>query len=59
MATTNLEKMTATEFNKLFDNVIKQTRDAKTHWMINPMESLIELQIAKERIQEIIKIIVP
>lgn len=51
--------MTATEFNKLFDDVIKQTKDAKRHWMVNPNASLIELKIAKAHIEEIIKIITP
>lgn len=48
--------MTATEFNKLFDDVIKQIKDAKRHWMINPTASLIELRIAKADIEEIIKL---
>lgn len=51
--------MEASEFNKLFDDVIKQTKDAKFHWMVNPMASLIELRIAKARIEEIIKLYYP
>ena len=51
--------MTATEFNKLFDDVIKQIKDAKRHWMVNPTASLAELRIAEAKIEEIIKIIKP
>lgn len=49
--------MTGTELNSLFDDVINQTKDAKAHWMINPNAALTELQIAKETIQQIIKLI--
>ena len=48
--------MTAPEFNKLFDDVIKQIKDAKRHWMVNPTASLIELKIAKNDIDYIIKL---
>lgn len=49
--------MTGTELNNLFDSAINNTKDAKAHWMINPNAALIELQIAKEYIQKIIKLI--
>ena len=49
--------MTGTEFNSLFDNAVNQIKDAKSHWMINPNAALIELRIAKENIQKIIKLI--
>ena len=51
--------MTATEFNKLFDDVIKQIKDAKRHWILNPTASLAELRIDRANIEEIIKLYYP
>lgn len=44
--------MTGTEFNSLFDNAINQIKDAKSHWIINPSMSLIELRIAKSELEK-------
>lgn len=49
--------MTGTELNNLFDSAINNTKDAKAHWMINPNMALTELQIVKNNIQTIIKLI--
>ena len=49
--------MTGTELNNLFDSAINNTKDAKAHWMINSNMALVELKIAKENIQKIIKLI--
>ena len=49
--------MTGTELNKHFDDVINQIKDAKSHWIINPSMSLIELRIAKSELEKIIKLI--
>ena len=53
----NNPKTTGTEFNKHFDDAINQIKDAKSHWMINPSMSLIELRIAKSKLEKIIKLI--
>ena len=55
--TYNITTMTGTEFNKYFDDVINQIKDAKSHWIINPSMSLIELRIAKSELEKIIKLI--
>ena len=55
--TYNITIMTGTEFNKHFDDVINQIKDAKSHWIINPSMSLIELRIAKSELEKIIKLI--
>ena len=49
--------MTGTEFNEHFDDAINQIKDAKSHWIINPSMSLIELRIAKSELEKIIKLI--
>ena len=49
--------MTGTELNKYFDDAINQIKDAKSHWIINPSMSLIELRIAKSELEKIIKLI--
>ena len=49
--------MTGTELNKHFDDAINQITDAKSHWIINPSMSLIELRIAKSKLEKIIKLI--
>ena len=49
--------MTGTDFNKYSDDAINQIKDAKSHWMINPSMSLIELRIAKSELEKIIKLI--
>ena len=49
--------MTGTEFNSLFDNAINQIKDAKSHWMINPDAALIELKLAKSKLEKIVKLI--
>ena len=55
--TYNITTMTGTDFNKYFDDAINQIKDAKSHWMINPSMSLIELRIAKSELEKIIKLI--
>ena len=55
--TYNITTMTGTELNKYFDDAINQIKDAKSHWMINPSMSLIELRIAKSELEKIIKLI--
>ena len=55
--TYNITTMTGTELNKHFDDAINQIKDAKSHWMINPSMSLIELRIAKSELEKIIKLI--
>ena len=57
LTTFTITIMTGTEFNKYFDDVINQIKDAKSHWMINPSMSLIELRIAKSELEKIIKLI--
>ena len=55
--TYNITTMTGTELNKYFDDAINQIKDAKSHWIINPSMSLIELRIAKSELEKIIKLI--
>ena len=57
LTTYNITTMTGTEFNKHFDDAINQIKDAKSHWIINPSMSLIELRIAKAELEKIIKLI--
>ena len=57
LTTYNITTMTGTEFNKYFDDAINQIRDAKSHWIINPYMSLIELGIAKSKLEKLIKLI--
>ena len=50
--TYNITTMTGTEFNEHFDDAINQIKDAKSHWIINPSMSLIELRIAKSELEK-------
>ena len=55
--TYNITTMTGTELNEYFDDAINQIKDAKSHWIINSSMSLIELRIAKSKLEKIIKLI--